>query len=488
MSEPGPVVELDLLHPAGRVGARLAIGGAARAIDHGESERPVDLVVVAPRHDEVSRAWLVAALATAVDRMARDAVAVVITPPRWRHGAERAIASAGLVLTDAIVTAPAWPDTKHFVPIATAPIADAGPRYLGLGPFPARLARTAARLRVGRRLMRRRAIGCALVAKRHTGSEPFAWLTALDGVAGARATVSGPTRADAPTAVVLRYPASGLVPDLAIKVALDDAGRRRLARERTALAEVAPAAARAGVEVPSVKPGGTPWLLCTTIVSGAPAGSLLARRPSQLERVSRALVVWLTEWNRATVSSAVASTDLLDRLVLEAVDRVTARDPSLVDYGRLVGDLAHRMLGQPVLLVAAHHDLTMANVLDRGRTIGVLDWEEAEATALPATDLWYALADGAARACRVSHADAVEALVLGDVRLPNWFSGAAAELASALSLLPDEASLAFHACWLHHAANEIARGERDGRFLAVVRRVASRRLLWPESAPSTRST
>jgi hypothetical protein len=488
MSELGPVVELDLLHPTGRAAARLAIGGAARAIDHGEGERPVDLVVVAPRPDEVSRAWLLAALATAADRMAHDAVAVVIAPRRWRRTAERAIAAAGLVPADAVVTAPVWPDTKHFLPIAAAPLADGGPRYLGLGPFRARLAGTAARLEVGRRLMRRRAVGCALVARRRTGSEPFAWLAALDGAASARATVSGPTRADAPTAVVLRYPVSGSVPDLAIKVALDDAGRRGLARERTALTELAPAAARAGVEIPTVNRDGPPWLLSTTVVRGAPASSVLARRSSQLERVARALVAWLTEWNRATASPAVASADLLDRLLLDAADRVTASDTSLADYRRLVGDLALRVRGQPIVLVTAHHDLTMANVLDGGRTIGILDWEAADSAALPTTDLWYALADGAALACRISHAEAVEALVLGDARLPSWFSRAPAELASALSMPPDEGILAFHACWLHHAANEVARGERDGRFLAVVRSVATRRLLWPEPAPSTRST
>jgi hypothetical protein len=465
----------------------MALGGAARTIDQGDGTSAVDVVVIAPRQDELSQNWLLVALATATDRMAEDAIVVVIVPRGWRRAVERAFAAADLVLASALITVPAWPGTGHFMPIG-APLRDCGRRFLGMGAFSARAAGIAGRLGVVRRLMRHHCAGCALVATRRTGAEPCAWLAAIDDGPRALAAVSGPTRADARTALVLRYPVNESVPDLAVKVALSDGGRARLDRERTRLTKLGPGAARAGAEIPIVKRGGPGWLLSTGFVRGIPAANVLERRPAQVERVGRALVTWLTEWNRATASVAIATCDLLNRLVLEAAARVAQTDPRLGEYRHLIGDLALRMQGQPIVLVAVHNDLTMANVLDRARQIGIIDWEVADSAGLPTTDLWYALADGAARAGRISHADAVEALVVGGGRIPDWFGGAPTELSVALAVPPDERILAFHACWLHHAANELARGERDGRFLAVVRAVATKRLLWPKPASSTQST
>ena len=39
----------------------------------------------------------------------------------------------------------------------------------------------------------------------------------------------------------------------------------------------------------------------------------------------------------------------------------------------------------------------------------------------------------------------------------------------ALDLAPPVLALSFHACWLHHAANELTRGDEDGPFVAIVR-------------------
>ena len=486
MSEPGPVVELDLWCPAGSARGRLALGRAARAIDQGDGEGPVDVVVIAPQPTEASDAWLRAALATAANCMTDDAVAVVIVPRRWRRAAERAIEAANLVLVDAALTVPEWPATQLFVPIATAPLADGG-RYFGLGPLGARVAGAAARLGVMRRLIRRHAPGCALISMQRSASEPFAWFAAIDGTARAVVAVSGPTRRDAPTAVALRYPSTGNGADVAIKVAFDDAGRTRIDQERARLSALGPEAARAGARVPAVDRGAPSRLLCTSIVPGVSAATVLDRRPSQLARVAHALIRWLANWNRATSITATATEDLLRRLVLDAADRVAANNPRLSEYTRFVGDIAFRLQGQPMVLVAAHNDLTMANVIDGSPQLGILDWEAADPTGLPLTDLWYALTDAVSRGQRITHTEAVEALALGGDPIPSWLSSAPTDLAESLAVPANETLLAFHACWLHHAANELARGDSHGRFLAVVHAVATRRLLWPEPAPPTRS-
>jgi hypothetical protein len=121
----------------------------------------------------------------------------------------------------------------------------------------------------------------------------------------------------------------------------------------------------------------------------------------------------------------------------------------------------------------------MSNILVAGPAPGILDWESATATGLPLVDLWYALADGVARAGRVTHASAVEALATRTAPAPTALARIPAEHAAALRLSIDETILAFHVCWLGHADDELRRGAKDRQFCGVVRAVAALRLLWP---------
>ena len=54
---------------------------------------------------------------------------------------------------------------------------------------------------------------------------------------------------------------------------------------------------------------------------------------------------------------------------------------------------------------------------------------------------------------------------------------APARLRATLGLSDEEACIAFHACWVHHAANEVDRQIVDGPFLAVVRAIANEGML-----------
>jgi hypothetical protein len=121
----------------------------------------------------------------------------------------------------------------------------------------------------------------------------------------------------------------------------------------------------------------------------------------------------------------------------------------------------------------------MANVLAARRAPGIIDWEAATAAGLPLVDLWYALADGVARAGRVTHASAVAALATDRAPAPPVLAMLPAQHAAALRLSVEEGTLAFHACWLGHADTELRRGD-EGPFSGVVRAVASLRLLWRE--------
>ena len=121
--------------------------------------------------------------------------------------------------------------------------------------------------------------------------------------------------------------------------------------------------------------------------------------------------------------------------------------------------------GRAVKLVAAHNDLTTANVLvaHDGR-LGIVDWDTAAPRALPLTDLFYAVAD--AEAATRGFADRVAATSVEHER----------RFRDALGLDDAVADLCFHACWLRHAANESLRDQETRPFLEIARTVAAQRI------------
>jgi thiamine kinase-like enzyme len=207
---------------------------------------------------------------------------------------------------------------------------------------------------------------------------------------------------------------------------------------------------------------------------------VLARDPGQLGRLATAVADWLRAWGNSTTSATVADSAALDELLLAPLEQVTSAVSTPPAYRDALHRLAGRLEGHELVLTAAHNDLTMANVLDAGDSIGVVDWELATAAGLPLRDLWYSLADALVRARDLTHAEAVDTLVRRAPEIPAALARAPANLSAELSLGRDQSLLGFHACWLAHAADELRRGRSDGPFVAVVRQVASQRLLWPD--------
>lgn len=478
-ASPGPQSELDLWHPTGAPVHRLALG-ARRAAD-GDEDDPIDIAVVAPNPAEVDRASLEGAIGEATERLAPDGLLWVIVPRRWRRTAERMLSRRGLAQLDAILTVPAWPGAAHLVPIAPATLRDAGVRHLGLTPALARAASVFVRTQIGAAVLRRTAPGCALLASRPPVPSTFRWLADLDGAATvATATIAAGTRDDARVAVALRFADGASTPDLVVKVPLDAGGRERLRHEREALEALGAAAARAGAAVPVLRPLARPGLLATAPLAGQPASAVLSRDAGQLARLAMAVADWLSAWGRTTASTTMATSVLLDKLLLIPLEQVASALSTPPAYRDWLHRLAGRLEGHELVLTAAHNDLTMANVLDAGDSIGVVDWEGAAGADLPLRDLWYSLADALTHAHGLTHAEAVEALVRPAPATPAALAGAPAKLSAELSLSRDQSLLGFHACWLAHAGNELLRGQSDRPFLPVVRQVASAGLLWPD--------
>ena len=262
-----------------------------------------------------------------------------------------------------------------------------------------------------------------------------------------------------PTVVKAGEPAATVAPELG---------------EGEALATVAAGAAACGVETPSVLADGAingiP-ALAETWLNGDPATIVLGRDPEQLEPILTRLAAFLQRWNAATASRSGAALASVETH-LHAATRVVA--PALRDGGAYAERVERlwRERAASLPFVASHNDLTMANVLVRPGSLGVVDWEFARDHALPLVDLFYAIVDAVAAADRVDHAAACTSCFHGG-RRSRFAARLVADVAGALEIDEPGAELAFHACWATHAANEVERGLDDGPFLRVVRATAA---------------
>ena len=277
------------------------------------------------------------------------------------------------------------------------------------------------------------------------------------------------------TAVVASRRAAYLVDESGLQLVAKVGGglpARRELGEGRALAELGPAARAAGADAPTLveegKLGDRP-LLVMTGVDGRPASALLAERPSRQGALVERIATWLLHWNAATAVETTFSRDLLEREVLVPARALGVSDAYLFALERNGGAVE----GRPVKLVAAHNDLTTANVLvGRGGRLGIVDWDTAAAQALPLGDHLYLLAD--AEAAKHGFADRPAAFMSNFERPPAALER---RLAHALGLDREIADLCFHACWLRHAANESLRPESETRpFLEIVRTIAERRI------------
>jgi hypothetical protein len=442
------------------------IGKAAHGAPDG---RLFDVAIVAPDRAQASRTWLQEAVDLAASSLEADGVLWLILPPRRRRDARRIVRRAGLVPVGTVLMLQEWPRVTQLVSLAPAPVRDAAWRQLGWSSAAAGCAAAAASQRPGRALLRRAAPASALLAALHADVDPLAWLAALDRRAPCAATATIGNRSDSRVAVVMRLPRGKDRPDLAVKVALDDTGIARTERERAALAAFSSAASAAGATVPAPRPGTGPGVLATEALSGRPASYLLARDPDRIDSVATVVAAWLRRWNAATASAQIADMELMKALLLAPLSRLAGAGVATPPHVAAVEALAHRLEGTNVVVTAAHNDLTMTNVLLDADRIGVVDWESATARAAPLADLWYALADAVARSTRGTHSQAVFALAGPDGARPGTPSRLLAQAARALGLTRDQELLSFHACWLHHAGNEVDRGTTDGPFTAVLR-------------------
>jgi hypothetical protein len=241
--------------------------------------------------------------------------------------------------------------------------------------------------------------------------------------------------------------------------------------EAAALRAAQRTAVTTAVRVPAVL-GCDGGMLATGALEGTRVEHLLAGNPADAGAVCRAIVCWLAEWGRRSrVEREISAGDLEAWLLAPARRLADCLDAG---YPAWLASTFASLAGRRATLAAAHRDLTMFNVLRDGPRYAVLDWEAATAQAPPFLDAPYAIVDAVAACDGYRDRPASFERCFG--------SSAAAARALAADLLepvragegdPLLRSAAFHACWLGHAVNDLARRGPGGAFVEIARRLSA---------------
>jgi hypothetical protein len=465
-----PSSPLELLLPDGVANDAIVLGDAcpsglapaASPASRASNETPVDLVVLAPSvHQRRDAAWIETAARIVSSRLSSNGLAYVL--PSRASRVRRALSAGGLRSGAVLLHIPDLTRSRHLVATRTE-----AERYALSGQIQmSDLKRLVAA--VALRVPRASALGPTGTVLRRDLTPPLAaWLFRHDGTSRPGSALLTPT---ADGCVLHRFPAGEPVPDAVAKVSA------RATDELDALRAVAPSAGHAGAHVPRVLAGGTigitPFVL-QSVVPGRSAAQLVAGRRLSVGDVQKRLAAWLGRWARATIQVRELGAADLERLLLTAARGLA--DPGRRAYLDYVEALCARAAGERCPLVSGHGDLTLANVLvdDAGR-IGIVDWEGASRESLPLMDFFYAAVD--AVAAESGYADRVGAFG-SCFGTDGAHSAAVADLRRRLAreLHLDELvqELSFHACWLHHAANEARRapGAPAGPFGRIVDTIA----------------
>ncbi|HEY6048815.1 MAG TPA: phosphotransferase, partial [Sphingomicrobium sp.] len=141
-----------------------------------------------------------------------------------------------------------------------------------------------------------------------------------------------------------------------------------IAQEADLLEQLGPGLANGGLHVPRlIDRQRTPrfFSLIESDVPGRPIAALIREgHHRELGAIVERLTDWLSHWNRETVRQVELTPALAEQLILKAAAEV-ANGAYLDWLSRQTAEL----IGRRVPLVAAHNDLTMANVLGDSTTI-----------------------------------------------------------------------------------------------------------------------
>jgi hypothetical protein len=457
---------LELFHPDGFAKRSFVIGSNCPAIllpeSRGGIDEDVDLFLLAPSADECRKGgWLEQAVELLAGTLAADGFAYVHVPHRWRRRITTLLRYHNLTVDTPVVHIPDLRSSRYLVPLDVQPARYALSRLIPGSSWKRDLAKIGVRLPGGRELLRWVLPSIGFVT-RHLGDRPlFSWLFQLLGDCHrpGSVAVSLGWRGQTSQAVLHCFFGRDMEPSAVAKVALTAASPVDLVHEAEALTRLGASARIAGAQVPQLKGlkqiDGTTVLLETT-VRGDLLADLFPRKPDSLVGHIEKLTAWLERWNRSTITTKPFDSVQLGRDILAPVALLAPLLEKGKEYQDWLTERCSKLAGMPVPLVATHNDLTMYNVLLDGHgQLGVVDWDKGCDEGFPLVDFFYALTDAvAATQGYVDRLKAFQSCFAAPGKYAHVAGCLLRRLVDVIGIPVEVAELCFHACWLHHAANE----------------------------------
>jgi len=205
-------------------------------------------------------------------------------------------------------------------------------------------------------------------------------------------------------------------------------------------------------------------LLLETLVPGRPMSPAVvrARRAACIDGVMR----WVTELHVASRAFVTGPSGSVRRHLEAVLDRLAATFPEsrqVRDMLDRTHELVEPLATQVLPRVFEHGDLSSPNILmDADGHVGVVDWELADPTGLPATDVFFFLTYIAfARVDAVHTGKHVPAFADAFFGSPAWARPYVLDYAKAIGLSSRSLRPLFLLTWVRYAASLVARLHND---------------------------
>jgi len=469
---------IELLHPDGPGLPGAVIGRASERffapVRPAAGSQSLDFVLVAPDANErADPGFLQQAAALISGSLSTDGLAYVVAPVHWQRRLRRRLPEADFAFGPTIVHLPPGVSDQILVPADTHLLRYAASALTNMSWVSRRLLAAALRLPGIQGAIRRTSeVG---VVVRRTGARLLLEWLASDGHDVASAVIRTKWRAYGGTAILHCFPADGATPVAVAKVVLDDRLAGRVESEAKVLELLGSAAARAGVRVPTanvLRSRGGHAILVEPYLCGQRAHPLLRSRAVDAVSLLSDLTRWLEAWNGATTTPGVLDERRLETHLLGPARRLAPHLKRGTTYVDWLQQLGSTVVGRPMPSVATHNDLTMQNVLLLpGSPPAVVDWEAASDHGFPLTDFFYMAVDlfAAARAAE-NRTDVLLDCFAADTPRAESVARLGERLAQTSGLSNELMKVAFHACWIQHASNELEKKhEADRRpFLSIL--------------------
>jgi hypothetical protein len=448
---------LTSLHPSGDPDVILRIDRPARRGAASNADVVVLSMTGAQCRDLAQRT---AMIQQALSALASDGIMWVDAPGRWRAELAIELRAAGLIIGSPVVWRPRGRASVEFA------LTEQGLRFvLDRGHVSHRWRAVLAALRHvpwGKTMLLHWLPGVGFSAFR-PGTTPFRWLVGRLYDADVALTTNWRAE-EAPFLLFALGKTESLVAKRGGKSF--EAG---ISHEAAMLEQLRPGLANAGLPIPRLLKCHRTRHFCSLIESDVPgrplAGLIRQGDHRQFGAIIERLAEWLSRWNRATLRQVELTAALSEQLILSP-----AREVAQHAHLEWISGQTDRLVGEKVPLVAAHNDLTMANVLgDRSAILSVVDWEAASTDGLPLADFHYAACDTAACLFGGDRLAAFRACFLENVDIRRLVQRCEEQLRTIAAGPPEWLELCVHATWLRHAANEQARtsSRRDRAFMAI---------------------